>query len=457
MVLVLAVMLSLITLLVGLVFFRYNNKGLILSIDNIFNLVYLMFYTIFFPFNIYLSETIEKQAFTNLLNEISVSDCVLYYIAIIMVLIGVNICFKLVRKDILLFNRVEVYSSDKQDKQIKSINKFSIVSILLGGVSLYLFTSAYGGYFAFFEYAGALRSGIEIISNPFSIFSRLYKFSNFAFFLLFGITAWCQLKLNNKIIMYILLIISFTLSIMNLSIGLGRVAFGFFFLNIIFAAIFYNNKTSYINFKFIIKISLTIFVIIMLIMIAGVFFSRNSIDNLLLKFCWEFTFVFNNFNNIINSNYEIYLRYFADLLIWPVYILPSSWYSAAFGNFSASDVTTLLATGYYKGDGGVTGEIPVDLVSICFMQFHYFGIVISACFWAYLGCLMLRWIDNYISPKMVSVPLKSYVLVEYFLMGIIYADPKHFLPSQIPLIAFMLFVSVSKKIRNKSIIYSANK
>lgn len=449
MVLVLAVVLSIITLLLGLVLVRYNNKGLILSIDNVFNFVYIMFYSIFFPFNIYLSKKIEKNVFTNLLNEISMLDCILYYIAIIMVLIGVNMCFKLTRNDILLFNRDETHSCDKREKQIKSIIKFSIVSILLGGASLYLFTSAYGGYFAFFEYAGALRSGIEIISNPFSIFSRLYKFSNFAFFLLFGITAWYKLKSYNKFLMYILIIISFSLSMMNLSIGLGRVAFGFFFLNIIFAAIFYNNKTSYINLKFVLKISLSVIMTIMLIMIAGVFFSRNSIDNLLIKFCGEFSFVFNNFNNIINSNHETYLRYFEDLFIWPIYLLPSSWYSGTFGNFSASDVTTLLATGYYKGSGGVTGEAPVDLVSICFMQFHYLGILISAYVWAYLGCMMLRWIDNHIYPKMVNIPLKSYVLVEYFLMGIIYADPKHFLPSQIPLIVFILSFSILRKISNK--------
>lgn len=415
------------------------------AIDRIVVLAFTMFFGMVFPLIYYAYACGYVQGtYAETIANISGTTILEYYACATMALIGIVITFGAHHKSILHMWNSKKHSSYINENHVEWANW---LFLFLGIGCSYLYYKAYGGYTGYLQYSGKIRSGVFLVHNPYSFLIVFRNFSVLSAFLSFArVFSGRPIKIRDVV----LLSVSLVYSIMTLYSNQGRVAFAFFFL-VLMLYLMFRRQNKYRNKGFLFPLMCISVIALGGIYVAGAIFGRNDAGSILEEIIGEVSFPFHNFSNaalcVENGNY----RFFKDLIIWPVFVLPTSIWSSRLGIQTSSTLMTIMTFGASKGEKGVYGELPVDFLSQVYMQLGMLGVLVSAAGWCFWGCRMLGWIDKNIENEDTKIMLKCYVLVEYFLRSILYCDPYHIVQRMFPFIAFMLFFSTWKLVIKEAI------
>jgi len=119
-------------------------------------------------------------------------------------------------------------------------------------------------------------------------------------------------------------------------------------------------------------------------------------------------------------------------------LLPSSlWTQWVEG---VSQVNTALIMGAPKGELGVTGEIPVDLLTLGLMQMSVFGIpIVGAAFGALLRLIQCL-LDNVANPGLRAV-FEAHIAIKIAVLGVFYAQPELFVSGNFALLVSVMVIT----------------
>lgn len=320
----------------------------------------------------------------------------------------------------------------------KEIFKLAVFLFVLSVILRFFYVQAYGGFMGYLEFNRSIRSGIFTINNPYSF---LQPFGNLA---LISCYFFASLLYNRYklLLTSILFVLSLCFSLYVQYSYSGRVGF-IIFIGVIALSFLYYKK---INTIFIL---LLVFAFVPLSMVIIYVISNklglkgaDSIGFFIVK---ETSHLYRSFFAQLNDGF-LY-RGFIDFILAPLHLLPSSWLPSSYNEISQTN--TALILGAKKGEGGVTGGIPVDLLTLGLMQLHIFGIAIVGFLFGWL----LRRFDFFIS--LIELDHFRYVIISYFslriaFMGTLYAHPAHFMSGLFVFVFIFIvlnFMSFIKKIK----------
>lgn len=277
-----------------------------------------------------------------------------------------------------------------------------------------LYTRAYGGYLEVLEYSNLIRSALfgQTPVNPWSFlrpFGGLAMISAYGFF---GV--WLSGRRSSSTAFGFLL--SFFFSNYILYSWLGRIGFLVFLLTFILGWIFSRQPNPI---KLIALATLLFATLLGSAYGVSLWLDLKSADSLVEFLAKELSFPFASFFAQLDRGENIY-RGFVDLLLTPIFLLPSSWWSDWY--MSVDQVNTAVIMGAPKGEGGVTGGIPVDLLTLGLMQLHIFGVLlIGGIFSAALRAL--QFVIDSIPERGIKAVFEAHVALKFAVLAIFYAQP----------------------------------
>lgn len=305
-------------------------------------------------------------------------------------------------------------------------------------VTQWLYTYAYGGFVGMLEYSSAIRSAVfdEVPANFFSFLKPFGGFALLASFGFFGL--W--LHKPHSMVALVGLVLSFLFSIYLLYSWLGRIEFLVYLATFVLGIFLYRSTRPL---SVIVKGGVTMFLILIAAYFVSTWLELKSADNLSFFLARELSFPFGSFFAQLDSGEHLF-RGFIDFLVSPMYLLPSSWWSGWFEN--VSQVNTRVIMGAPKGEQGVTGGIPVDLLTLGIMQASVFGVAIVGIMFGILLRVIQHLIDR-LSHKGVRSVFEAYVALKVAVLGVFYAQPELFISSNFALLVMvaLFFVFLNKK------------
>ncbi|GAJ38353.1 hypothetical protein [Saccharococcus caldoxylosilyticus] len=324
----------------------------------------------------------------------------------------------------MLINNFKLFQH-KQKKDLSvarkdTIRKMLFIAYLMfvtSVVSYWLYTKAYGGFIGIFKYSTAIRAGVFYVENPFSFLQIFGSFSFFSSFIFFGILIDKKIKKKNSLILFIAFILSFIFSLYVLFTWVGRVSLAVYVLTFFLGYILYNHKNI---FGFLSKLIFFPFISLFLVIISDKVLKRSSDDGGILNFLTkELSFPFASY--IVHISAQDY-RWFKDLLVSPIYILPQRVWGQLVD--TASDINTIYIIGARKGELGVTGSIPVDMLSFSIIEGSVVGVLLIGIFWGALLLIVERFISN-IPIKGVMFIIYANIVLNVAILNLLYGDPQH--------------------------------
>ena len=382
------------------------------------------------------------------INQFDFYEVIFYYLCISLVSIAF---FGTLKHKEAYLNIIETDSnSSDNDSDDKYAFAIALGMLIVGAIADYLYIRVYGSYSNYMNYSGAIRSGVISVHNPFSfliVFRSCLSFSSFLFL--------TQIKSNNKVkfMNLVLFIISCFLSLRVLYSNRGRLGFIIYFA-VIFAYIL-SKRSNRTVFSFSLKTAWKAILIIVLFVVAlyvsGEILNRNVSENIITQINKEISFIYSDFIVLIKNDDNTINRWFKDAILFPVYLLPTSIWRNRWGLTTASSDLTLLASGFRKGEGGQYGEMPIDFISLSYMQLGVIGILVIPIVYALLFSLIYIRV-NKVRDKRIRSILKIYVIIYIGFETIFYADPQHIMQYSFALIVFLIidiFISKIQISKNK--------
>ncbi|MGG4307953.1 O-antigen polymerase [Bacillus anthracis] len=376
--------------------------------------------------NIYYSDML------NVIKDYSVYDVLLYYSQNIILVISTVIGWMLINKNPKTLKQ-NIKNSKAVNSNYRIIKNIALLLLLLSIISYYLYSMVYGGFIGLLDNKEAIRSGITRDSS----FAFLQKFGAFSVFSTLLFTGLLIEKVYKKRDL-VWFVTSFFFSIYYLySLG-GRVTFISFFVTLILGFTFYRNENR-VTKGLIIKVILIGFGVILGIYFSTSFFARATVDLSIFNFfIQELSFPFASF--LMVSNYPgVFL--FKHVLFAPLYFLPSSIWAYKLGFDSASSFNTFLFMGAKKGESGVTGSIPLDLLSFSWIEGGIIGTIVIGILFGLMLAILQKNI-NIIPNKGVRSFIFSYVAIQFAIMLVNYGDTLHIIQGEFSFIlgfAFLIF------------------
>lgn len=302
--------------------------------------------------------------------------------------------------------------------------------LIVAVVMQWLYTLAYGGFLGLLDYSAAIRSAIFTVENPLSFlqpFAGLALFSSFGFFGL-----WLSRRRSASIALGLTL--SFLFSLYVLYSRLGRIAFLVYLVTFALGMLLFRRPKP-------LRL-LTGGGLLMLAILVGAYYvsvslNLNAADNLPQFLARELAFPFGSFFAQLATSDNL-LRGFADFLFTPFFLLPSSWWSTWIEEIS--QVNTALIMGAPKGEQGVTGGIPVDLLTLGLTQAHVFGIPIVGAMFGFLLRVVQRLIDR-IPDLGVGAVFGAYAALKLAVLGVFYAQPALVVSGNFDFLVSALFIA----------------
>lgn len=399
-----------------------------------------VYYFLFFLCYILTLYGYNSEKFTKFMQQYESFEIMLYFGAVFLVthvfLFILRKKRRIVASDYELGRQIRNYSDDK-------IVYIGICLFFVGLVSDFLYLRAYGGYANYLRYSSALRAGVSIVSNKFSfliVFRECVNFSSYIFF--------SKIKENNKINIYtlFLFIISAFFSMRILFSNGGRLSFLLYFLVMIAYFLCGKKNIKFINLKTIFKGAIGSIVALFALMQIGNLLSRNISNNIVVQMTKELSFIFVNFISLLKNLTIENWRWFIDAVIFPIYLLPSSIWSSKWGIKTASTINTILISGAAKGTGQIYGEMPVDFISLSYMQLGFIGLIVFPIAFAFLFCKVLKYSQKIVDTNVRKI-VKYYIVIIMGIETIFYADPQHIVNSIFALIVFFIMYSVLSHVR----------
>lgn len=307
--------------------------------------------------------------------------------------------------------------------------------LIIAFILRYLYVSAFGGFFSYLEYSRAIRSGIFEIDNPWSFlqpFGHLVLFSSYIF--------WAARRDGNKTFFnFVGFWLAFLFSVYILYSWSGRAGFVIYLCVFLLAFIYLRRFPAKM-----VVIGGTIgslTTLYFLYIISNVFEIKGA-DNFSYYVVKEISFPFVSFFSQLERGDYLY-RGFTDLLYSPLYLLPSSWTTGFIEG--VEQINTLVISGAKKGDYGVTGTIPVDLITLGLMQAHVFGVFItSGVFGGFIKLLQVFF--GAIKSDSLRCIFLAYAAVKISFISIFYANPSNFVASIFPILLLILSIFFYKSL-----------
>jgi hypothetical protein len=329
------------------------------------------------------------------------------------------------------FPKFKVRLSDKNYESclVQAMWFIFIISI----VSQWLYTRAYGSFLGLLDYSRLIRSAIFLVDNRFSFLRPFGGLALFASYGFFGL-----LLLNKRsIFIWLGLFLSIPFSLYILYSWIGRIGFLTYIMTFILGMIFFSKRKP-------IFLLLTGFIILFLILsgtyVVSMWFNLKPADNLVVFIARELSFPYVSFFGQLDYG-ENLLRLFKDLFLAPIYLLPSSLWTKWVEN--VGQVNTALIMGAPKGEQGVTGAIPVDLLTLGLMQASIFGIFIIGVIFGVFLKILQHLIDSIQNLGIRSV-FEAHIAIKIAVLGVFYAEPALVVSGNITLLftVAMIFIFI---------------
>ncbi|MEK5066210.1 O-antigen polymerase [Cytobacillus sp. FSL R5-0596] len=321
--------------------------------------------------------------------------------------------------------------NNKQKVGIASEKLFaaSLIILLIGFLSFFMWTLAYGSLFGVMEYAKVLRSGVAVINNPFSFMKRTSTLMIFSSYMFFAVLLNLPKGIGpKKITVFILFSFSSFWSMIYLLSNDGRMSFIYFFLIFILYAVFNKqSKSENINIRNT-SIKISIWLIIAFIAMALsdwiMYFFRNGESRTaevsfnifeMIREELGYTILSGQVSLTALVNGDAGDRILVDALSTLFAFLPS--------RFRPDGIVTLFS---YNTElvGNTTGTVPTDLLSMCIYNLGIVGVCLIPIF---LGWI-IRKIENVITTNRGNVYYDMlYIIVSLYLARFLaYADPANY-------------------------------
>lgn len=307
----------------------------------------------------------------------------------------------------------------------------------------WLYVREFGGFFAYLDYSAAVRSGVSGVHNRFSFlqpFAMMAPFSSFLFL---------ASIINNKrgVLKSIGFAVSIAFSIYVLYSLLGRIGFLIYLSTFILA--FFHIKRTRPGILLVGGILGGAGILASAYLVSGWLGIKgaNSLSEYVSR---ELSFVFVSFFAQLDSGEHLF-RWYRDFLFSPLYLLPSSWWMQWIED--VSQINTQVVMGARKGEMGVTGGIPVDLLTLGLMQSSIAGVAIVGVLFGAMIRTLQGFVDGVPSQGLRSV-LWAYFSIRVAAYAIAYAHPVHLITGIFGVIfsIFLIFVlSIMSKIRIGSV------
>ena len=352
-----------------------------------------------------------------------------YSMCALLLLVGTGLGWMLINH--LLRNRVAVFKSRPRFHSMRRWAAAFWFLLALAVFAQWLYTRAYGGFFDLLLYSKLIRASIFPTDNPFSFLKPFGELAFIAAFGFFGL--WHSGR--RKIGITLGLSLSFVFSLYVLYSFLGRLGFMVFVVTFPLGW-FLSRQPSPLT-------SLAMMVTVFVLMLMGsygvsVWLNIKSAADLTVFLVRELSFPFVSFFAQWDAQEHLF-RGFRDFLFAPLFLLPSSWWTNWVGD--VGQVNTTLIMGAPKGEYGVTGSIPVDLITLGLMQLKVLGIPLVGMLFGALLRVLQHWLDR-ISQPGARAMFEAYVALKIPVLGIFYAQPALVVSGNFALIAGALIIFV---------------
>lgn len=285
-------------------------------------------------------------------------------------------------------------------------------AILLAAVALQLlYSHAYGGPLGILDYANSIRSGIFEVENRWSFVQPLTSLAILASLIFYGIALSPPLRRP-----WLGLFLSVSFSVYLLYSRLGRIGFLAYLATFALGYLLHRQRNP-------VQVVLRGATILAGILVAAYYLSAalnlKFVEGLPSYLANELAFPFGSFFGHLSEGPTRY-RWFIDFTAAPLYFLPSSLWANWFEDVSR--LNTVLIMGAAKGEAGVTGAIPVDLLTLGLLQASMPGIAaVGAIFGALLRMcqVFVEWIPH----SGVRAVLGAHFAMKVAVLGVFYAQP----------------------------------
>lgn len=284
--------------------------------------------------------------------------------------------------------------------------------LLIALLMQWLYSRAYGGFIGLLQYSEAIRSGIFEVQNTLSFLQPFGGLALFASFLFFGLWLGGCRRLGVKIGFALALVFSLYL----LFSWLGRIGFLVYLATFVLGVVLARQMRPL---PLLVGGGLTMLVILFGAYQVSVWLGLKAADNLALFLARELAFPFGSFFAQLDSS-EHLLRAFRDFLFAPVYLLPSSWWTHWVED--VGQINTAMIMGAPKGEQGVDGAIPVDLLTLGLMQATAAGIAVLGILFGTILRVVQRLLEMIQDPGIRAV-FEAYVAIKLAMLAIFYAQP----------------------------------
>lgn len=315
------------------------------------------------------------------------------------------------------------------------IRRSAFILMLVGIVSLYLWTKAYGGPVGILPYANALRAGRDVgINNPWSFMMKLCPFMQFAAYLFFS-----QYLTNRKKVDLLLFIISSVGTSFFILANSSRMHFALFFL--ILALIYQGHRKmswqSYLTFGGLALASVYVMHIaesIMDVFQTNADFENQTAFSITEILREEFFFPLLSFQTYLD--HSVSFRFFEDIANSFFAWLPTSLKPLSLERLEVTN--TILASGSMDHGG-----LPTDFVTTCLYELNIFGLLIIPIFLGMLARLFEKKIHPLVEFDLYKVVY--YLGCFYFLKAVGYGDPANIMTNIFFLVWGYIFIIVFSK------------
>lgn len=315
------------------------------------------------------------------------------------------------------------------------IRRSAFILMVVGLVSLYLWTKAYGGPIGILPYANALRAGRDVgINNPWSFMMKLCPFMQFAAYLFFS-----QYLTNRKKVDLFLFIISSIGTSFFILANSSRMHFALFFL--ILALIYQGHRKmswrSYLLFGGLAVVSVYIMHIaesIMNVFQTNADFENDAAFSITEVLREEFFFPLLSFQTYLD--HSVSFRIFEDIANSIYAWLPTSFKPVSLERLEVTN--TILASGSMDHGG-----LPTDFVTTCLYELNVFGLLVIPVLFGMLAKFFEAKIHPLVNFDLYKVVY--YLGCFYFLKAVGYGDPANIMTNIFFLVWGYVFIIIFSK------------
>ena len=312
------------------------------------------------------------------------------------------------------------------------------ITLLISFGAYLLYTQAYGGFSGVISYSRLIRSGIFPIDNKYSFLQRFGGLTFFSSFLFFALCMDNKTPARLAVSIRIGLLLSFSFSMFVLYTWVGRVAFVIYLVTIPLGFSLYKNRSV---FRLSRKVIFIATVGAAFIILVDRLLQRSAGMGMVSLFTKELSFPIASF--IVQFEIGSF-RWFSDVVASPLFLLPQRIWGNMFGVETASMVNTIAFSGVKKGESGLTGSVPVDLLTFAYMQASVFGVVVVGFTWGFL-LSFARNIMCKIPIRSVRAVLEANMILNLVVLTVLYGDPLHIIQRNFYLIVCLPFLAMVLK------------